>query len=98
MTIRTEKDGAKLVMALAGRLDTMTVADFEKALNEGIEGTEELVIDMTELEYISSAGLRALLSAHKKMSVLGGMVVMNPSVLVREVFDITGFSDILDIR
>ena len=98
MTIHAKKNGTALEVALTGRLDTMTSPELEKELNEQLDGAETLVFDFTELEYISSAGLRVLLSAHKIMSKQGSMVVKNLTEEVKEIFDITGFSDILTIQ
>ena len=98
MTITKELNGTELKIALEGRLDTMTSPELEKELNERLDGAEELVFDFTNLEYISSAGLRVLLSAHKKMSGKGGMKIRNINEIVREVFEVTGFTDILTIE
>lgn len=97
MDIKINKQGAKLNLAISGRLDTMTAPELEKAINNNIAGVEELAIDLKDLEYISSAGLRVLLSAQKKMNALGGMTVEHPNEIVMEVFEVTGFSDVLTI-
>ena len=91
-------NGNELTVALKGRLDSTTSPDFEKELKAALDGVGSLVIDMTELEYISSAGLRVLLSAQKVMNQQGNMLVKNPSEIVKEVFDVTGFCDILNIQ
>ena len=88
----------EMVIALKGRLDTLTAPQLEEELNLATEGTSCLVFDFTELEYISSAGLRVLLSAQKTMNVKGSMTVRNVSDEIREIFDVTGFSDILTIE
>ena len=75
-----------------------TIARRENLLKSGLESATELTMDFSGLDYISSAGLRVLLSAHKAMSKKGGMKVTNVNEMVREVFDVTGFSDILDIE
>ena len=98
MTITKNMNGTTLEIALEGRLDTMTAPELEAALNESLNGAESLVLDFSKLEYISSAGLRVLLSAHKAMSGKGGMKVTNVNEIVREVFDVTGFADILTIE
>ncbi len=90
-----EKD---LVVALEGRLDTMTAPDLENQLQESISGVTHLTFDLSKLEYISSAGLRVLLSAQKTMNKQGDMVVKNASEEVNEIFEVTGFSDILTIE
>lgn len=89
-----EKD---LTIALKGRLDTLTAPQLEEELNASIDSIENLEFDFMELEYISSAGLRVLLSAQKAMNTKGSMTVMNVSEEIREIFDVTGFSDILTI-
>ena len=98
MNIAKDLNGATLKIALEGRLDTITAPDLEKELKAGMDGVNELVLDFGKLDYISSAGLRVLLSAHKAMSGKGGMKVTNVNEIVREVFDVTGFSDILTIE
>ncbi|MBO4377404.1 MAG: STAS domain-containing protein [Clostridia bacterium] len=98
MTINAKKNGTALEIALEGRLDTMTSPELEKELNERLDNAEELVFDFANVEYISSAGLRVLLSAHKKMSGKGGMKIRNINEIVREVFEVTGFTDILTIE
>ena len=98
MTINKKQDGTSLVIELEGRLDTMTAPQLEAELNEAMPGAESLILDFSKLDYISSAGLRALLSAYKVMSTKGGMKVTHVNEIVREVFDVTGFSDILTIE
>ncbi|MBR4336602.1 MAG: STAS domain-containing protein [Clostridia bacterium] len=98
MTIEMKKNGSALTVSLAGRLDTVTSPDLEKALADALADVKELTFDLAKLEYVSSAGLRVLLSAQKKMSVAGKMVVKNVSETVNEIFEVTGFSDILTIE
>ena len=98
MTITKNQNGTTLEIALEGRLDTMTAPDLEAELNKSLGGAESLVLDLAKLDYISSAGLRVLLSAHKTMSSKGGMKVINVNEIVQEVFEVTGFSDILTIE
>ena len=98
MEIKKNQNGTVLTLSLVGRLDTVTAPDLEAALAESLDGIEQLVLDLAELEYISSAGLRVLLASQKKMSGKGGMVVKNPNADVSEVFEITGFADILTIE
>ena len=98
MTIRKQQNGTELTLALEGRLDTTTSPDLEKELKASMDGADSLVLDFSKLEYISSAGLRVLLSAHKAMAVKGGMTVANANEIVQEVFDVTGFSDILTLK
>ena len=98
MTITKTLDGNNLTLALEGRLDTMTAPELESELNGSLKDAESLTLDFSKLEYISSAGLRVLLSAHKAMSSKGGMKVTNVNEIVREVFEVTGFADILTIE
>ena len=98
MTITKNMNGTTLEIALEGRLDTMTAPELEAVLKESMDGAESLTLDFSKLEYISSAGLRVLLSAHKAMTAKGGMKVTNVNEIVREVFEVTGFADILTIE
>lgn len=98
MEINKNKDGGNLVLSLKGRLDTTTAPDLEAELNASIEGVTDLIFDFAELEYISSAGLRVLLSAQKIMNKQGNLTVKNANDDIKEVFDITGFADILNIE
>ncbi len=98
MTIEKKQDGAALEISLAGRLDTITAPELDKEVRASLGGVEQLTLDFSGLEYISSAGLRVLLSAHKTMSSKGGMKVKNVNEIVQEVLDVTGFSDILTIE
>ena len=98
MIINKKQNGSALVIALEGRLDTTTAPDLERELKESLEGITDLTLDLTNLDYISSAGLRVLLSAHKTMMKQGQMKVTNASEIVKEVFDVTGFCDILNIE
>ncbi|MBR3508286.1 MAG: STAS domain-containing protein [Lachnospiraceae bacterium] len=98
MKIEKKTDGTKLTVALQGRLDTMTAPELDKEFHESLDGVTELVVDLAELEYISSAGLRVLLSAQKVMNKQGSMVVKNVNEQIMEVFEVTGFSDILTIE
>ena len=98
MTITKTKNGSTLTIALEGRLDTTTAPDLEKEIKTGLDGVTELIMDFEKLDYISSAGLRVLLSAQKAMSKQGSMKVIHVSDLVMEVFEVTGFTDILTIE
>ena len=93
MDIRTEKNGTTLTVAPEGRLDTLTAPTLDAFLADHLEGVTALRFDLAGLEYISSAGLRSLLSAHKRMR--GAMTVINVNEVNREIFEITGFLDIL---
>ena len=97
MKIEKNLNEKNLVVALEGRLDTTTAPQLEEELKTGLEGVTDLVIDLSKLEYISSAGLRVLLSAFKIMRNKGKMKVTNANELVKEVFEVTGFSDFLPI-
>ena len=86
------------VFTLGGRLDTVTAPELEQALKESLDGVKALTMDFTELEYISSAGLRVLLSAQKVMNKQGEMKITNANESIMEIFEVTGFSDILTIE
>lgn len=98
MIITKTKNGTTLTIVLEGRLDTMTAPQLELDLKSGIDGIEKLCLDFASLEYISSAGLRILLSAQKIMNKQGSMVIRNVNEDVMDIFDITGFADILTIE
>ena len=98
MTIEIKKNADELVLAITGRVDTITAPALDKTINENLEGVKTLILDLKSLEYISSAGLRVLLSAQKKMQQIGKMKVINVCEEVMEVFEITGFADILVIE
>ncbi len=98
LNIEKKANGKELSFVLEGRLDTTTAPQLESEVKESLEGVESLIMDMTSLEYISSAGLRVLLSAQKVMNKQGSMVVRNASDEVKEIFEVTGFSDILTIE
>ena len=94
---KTQAD-KNLVISLEGRLDTMTAPDLESQLQASLAGVEHLSFDLAKLEYISSAGLRVLLSAQKTMNKQGDMVVKNATEEVKEIFEVTRFTDILTIE
>ncbi len=98
MNITKTQNGTSLTISLEGRLDTTTAPELEQALKGGMDAANTLTLDFSKLDYISSAGLRVLLSAHKVMSKKGGMKVTNVNEMVMEVFDVTGFADILTIE
>ncbi|MBR5381290.1 MAG: STAS domain-containing protein [Oscillospiraceae bacterium] len=97
MTIRKDLNGSALTIALEGRLDTMTAPELENELKTSLDGVTELTLDLQQLDYMSSAGLRVLLSAQKKMNKCGSMTVTNVNDDIMEIFDVTGFADILTI-
>ena len=98
MRITKNQEGTQLYIALEGRLDTTTAPELEKELKDSLDAADALTLDFGKLDYISSAGLRVLLSAHKVMTRKNGMKVVNVNEIVKEVFDVTGFADILTIE
>ena len=98
MTINKTEDGTTLVLALEGRLDTTTAPELEAVLKESLDGVGTLVLDMEGLVYLSSAGLRVILGAQKQMNRQGNMVVRYVNDTIMEVFEVTGFTDILTIE
>ena len=98
MIINKTVEQTKLNMALVGRLDTTTASELEKELGASLNGVKELIIDLKELSYISSAGLRVILKAQKQMNAQGSMKITGANDLIMEVFEITGFADILTIE
>ena len=98
LNINKNLEGEKLTVALEGRLDTVTAPELEAELKDSLDPVTELVLDMKDLEYISSAGLRVLLTAQKSMSQKGSMKLINVNETVMEIFDVTGFVDILTIE
>ena len=98
MTIEIKKNADELVLEITGRVDTITAPALEKTINENLANVKSLILDLKGLEYISSAGLRVLLGAQKKMSQIGSMKIKNVCELVMEVFEMTGFADILNIE
>ena len=98
MEIKQEKNGSKLLLSLIGRLDTITAPQLDAVIKNDLAGITDLTIDLAQLEYVSSAGLRMLLTAQKLMNKQGSMVLCNVCQDVMEVFNITGFADILNIK
>ena len=98
MTITTNLENEKLTVELEGRLDTTTAPQLEAELKKSLDDVKELVFDITNLAYISSAGLRVLLTAQKVMNKQGKMTVKGASEAVMEIFEVTGFVDILNIE
>ncbi len=98
LTIEKTVKNGKAVFRLEGRLDTVTAPELEKELNDSCDEMNELVLDLDELVYISSAGLRVLLKAQRNVSAPGEMKVKNVNSSIMEVFDVTGFTDILTIE
>lgn len=98
MTVSKKQENGNLTLCLDGRLDTVTAPQLESEIKESLNGITGLTLDFANLEYISSAGLRVLLSAQKIMNAQGEMKVINVNETIREIFDITGFSDILTVE
>lgn len=98
MTIEQTLNGTELTIALIGRLDTTTAPKLETELKQNISGVEKLVLDFAQLEYLSSAGLRVLLAAQKVMNRQGEMIVRNVNETIAEIFEVTGFADVLTIE
>ena len=98
MTINKVTEGDKLTIKIEGRLDTSTAPELESVVNESIDDVTELTFDLEKMPYVSSAGLRVFLGAQKKMQTKGKMVVINVQDSVTDIFEVTGFSDILDIQ
>lgn len=98
MTITKKSQGAALVIVLEGRLDTSTAPELEAELNASLDGVTDLTLDLARLLYLSSAGLRVILGAQKRMNKQGSMTVTHVCEEIMEVFEITGFVDILDIK
>ena len=98
MTIEKNLNGTELTVTVTGRLDTTTAPQLEAEFKQNIGGVEKLVLDFAALEYLSSAGLRVLLAAQKVMNKQGEMVVRNVNETISEIFEVTGFSDVLTIE
>ena len=97
MTYTTKKDGNTLEIVVTGRLDTVSAPDLEKALMPLPEGVNTLVYDFSKLDYISSAGLRVMLGLHRSLPMGGKTKVTNCNSVIKEVFSVTGFEDIMEI-
>lgn len=98
MTINKNLRGKTLTLQIVGRLETSTAPELEETIDASLSGVEELIMDMGELEYVSSAGLRVILKAQKAMNAQGSMKIIHVNETIMEVFDITGFVDILTIE
>lgn len=98
MTIEKQMNGNELIITLNGRLDTTTAPQLEKELKDSLEGVSDLCMDFAGLDYLSSAGLRVILQAQKVMNMQGNMVIKNVNETIMEIFDVTGFTDILTIE
>jgi anti-sigma B factor antagonist len=98
MNIVKTQEGSSLTIALEGRLDTVTAPQLEGELRTAVSGISELVFDLGALDYVSSAGLRVLLSAQKVMNKQGDMIIRSVKPEIMEIFEVTGFTDILNIE
>lgn len=98
MTIKKDINGSKMKIALEGRLDTTTAPQLEAEIKDSINGITDLDVDFSDLSYISSAGLRVLLSAQKIMNKQGKMTIYNANADIMDVFEVTGFIDILNVE
>ena len=98
MTITTTRNGSALTLQLEGRLDTTTSPQLEAELSASLDGVKQLTLDLQQLAYLSSAGLRVILGAQKRMNKQGTMTVVHVADAIMEVFEITGFVDILNIQ
>lgn len=98
MDIEVRKESEEVIIEVGGRVDTTTAPKLEKTIIENINNTKSLILDLKELKYISSAGLRVLLNAQKKMKNIGSMKVKNVHEEIMEIFEMTGFADILTIE
>ena len=98
MIIEKNLNGTELTVAIAGRLDTTTAPQLEAEFKQSIDGVEKLMLDFAELEYLSSAGLRVILAAQKVMNKQGEMIIKNVNDTINEIFEVTGFIDILTIE
>jgi anti-sigma B factor antagonist len=98
MTIREIREGSTLTIMMDGRLDVITAPEFGKFLESGLDGVTDFIIDLKDLQYISSAGLREMLTAQQIMDERGSMKIVNMSEIVKEIFEETGFSDFMDIE
>ena len=97
LNIEKKQEGKDLTVALIGRLDTVTAPDLEKEIKDCVDSLTEMELNFAGLEYISSAGLRVLLATHKTMSKSGQLKIVNVNDTIMEIFEVTGFSDILEI-
>ena len=98
MTITETRNGDSMTVALEGRLDTLSAPELDEFLKKYYPGLSELILDLEKLDYLSSAGLRVILSAEKAMKDRGGIVIRHPNKLVMGVFSVTGFADVLHIE
>lgn len=98
MTVEKITNGDSLTLRVEGRVDTTNAKEFEEIITNSLDGVKELIMDFESLEYISSAGLRVMLMAIKKMKKQGSMAVTNANEMVKEIFEVTGFSDLVEVE
>lgn len=98
MNITKKRDGNSMILTLEGRLDTTTAPQLEEVISKELDGIESITMDFKQLDYLSSAGLRVILAAQKKMNKQGEMVIRHVNETIMEVFEVTGFSGILNIK
>ena len=98
MIIEKNLNGTELTVTISGRLDTTTAPQLEEEFKQNLTGVEKLVLDFADLEYLSSAGLRILLAAQKTMNKQGEMIIRNVNETINEIFEVTGFIDILTVE
>ena len=98
MTVEKITNGDSLTLRVEGRFDTTNAKEFEEIITNSLDGVKELIMDFESLEYISSAGLRVMLMAIKKMKKQGSMAVTNANEMVKEIFEVTGFSDLVEVE
>lgn len=98
MEINKKREGGTLTVEISGRVDTVTAPEFESSVMGDLDGVTDLIVDLSGLEYMSSAGLRVMLALYKVMTVQGTMKVINVNDTISEIFEVTGFSDILNIE
>lgn len=98
MTVEKITNGNSLTLRVEGRVDTTNAKEFEEIITNSLDGVKKLIMDFESLEYISSAGLRVMLMAIKKMKKQGSMAVTNANEMVKEIFEVTGFSDLVEVE
>ena len=98
MEINKKREGGTLTVEISGRVDTVTAPELESSVMGDLDGVTDLIVDLAGLEYMSSAGLRVMLALYKVMTVQGTMKVINVNDTISEIFEVTGFSDILNIE
>lgn len=98
MTVEKKQNGEEVTLLVSGRVDTTNANEFESEVTVKMEGAKSLILDFAELEYISSAGLRVVLSIIKRMKNQGTLAIINANEMIKEIFEVTGFSDLVDIK